>query len=151
MVGKGILKQPILYLSDFFERNRSLYYDNLMRVRTYNDLTQWLKFFLTGIIETAEAGVKTFDGILQLQKSIDKKIKVLGIRSGDARKLIEFLYDNPIIDASVVSKVIEKTPASAYKLIASLEDLEIISEITGSQRGRLYLFNNYMDLFSDDS
>lgn len=127
MVGKGILKQPILYLSDFFERNRSLYYDNLMRVRTHNDLTQWLKFFLIGIIETAEVGVKTFDGILQLQKSIDEKIKVLGIRSGDARKLIEFLYDNPIIDASVVSKVIEKTPASAYKLIASLEDLEIIS------------------------
>lgn len=148
LVGKGILKQPILYLSDFFERNRSLYYDNLMRVRTHNDLNQWLKFFLTGIIETAEAGVKTFDGILQLQKSIEEKIKDLGTRSGDARKLIEFLYNNPIIDASVVAKVIDKTPASAYKLIASLESLEIIREITGSQRGRLYLFNNYMDLFS---
>lgn len=63
LVSKNILKRPILYLSDFFERNRSLYYDNLMRVRTHNDLNQWLKFFLVGVIETAKQGIHTFDGI----------------------------------------------------------------------------------------
>ena len=59
LVSKNILKQPILYLSDFFEKNRMLYYDNLMRARTHNDINQWLKFFLTGIIETAKKGVTT--------------------------------------------------------------------------------------------
>src|SRR5690606_11567583 len=80
MVSKVILKQPILYLSDFLERNRNLYYDNLMRVRTHNDLSQWLKFFLEGIIETAKSGVETFDGILQLQKILEEKLSGIGVR-----------------------------------------------------------------------
>jgi len=148
LVSKGILKQPILYLSDFFERNRMLYYDNLMRVRTHNDLSQWLKFFLVGIIETAQKGVKTFDGILQLQKNIDEKIKTLKGRSADAKLLVDYLFTKPIVNANTVGTVIDKSPASVYKLLKDMEDLEIIKEITGSERGRLYLFSDYLDLFS---
>ena len=92
LVSKGILKKPILYLSDFFEKNRTLYYDNLMRVRTHNDLNQWFKFFLTGVIETAKNGVTTFDGILQLQKNLEVKLKTLKSRNADARKVIDYLY-----------------------------------------------------------
>ncbi len=148
LVSKGILKQPILYLSDFFEKNRMLYYDNLMRVRTHNDLSQWLKFFLTGIIETAQKGVKTFDGILQLQKNIDEKIKTLKGRSTDAKLLIDYLYTKPIVNAFTVAEVIDKSPASAYKLIRDLESLKIIDEVTGAERGRLYMFRDYLDLFT---
>src|SRR5437764_1508214 len=68
LVAKGVLKRPVLYLSDFFERNRTHYYDNLMRVRTHDDLNQWLRFFLVGIVETAQAGISTLDSILKLQK-----------------------------------------------------------------------------------
>ena len=149
LVSKGILKQPILYLSDFFEKHRNLYYDNLMRVRTHNDLSQWLKFFLTGIIDTAKKGVKTFDAILQLQKVIEEKIKTLKGRSSDARLIIDYLFTKPIINAATVTTVIDKSPASAYKLLKSLEDLKIIVEITGSERGRLYMFNDYLDLFTN--
>jgi Fic family protein len=151
LVNKRILKQPILYLSDFFERNRILYYDNLMRVRTHNDISQWFKFFLTGIIETAKSGIDTFNGILQLQKGIDKKLATIGIRNNDARKVIEYLYVKPIINAKTVSLVVEKSPASAYKLIAVLENLEIIKEITGSKRGKLYVFKDYLDLFNKEN
>lgn len=147
LVNKGILKQPILYLSDFFERNRVLYYDNLMRVRTHNDLTQWFKFFLTGVIETAKSGVNTFNGIMQLQKEVELKIQSLGSRSGDGKKVLEYLYTKPIVDASKVANIIDKTPTSAYKLISLLEEKEILKEITGGQRGRLYLFENYLNLF----
>ncbi|MFL1010483.1 Fic family protein [Flavisericum labens] len=149
LVSKGILKQPILYLSDFFERNRMLYYDNLMRVRTHNDLSQWLKFFLTGIIETAQKGVKTFDGILQLQKNIDEKIKKLKGRSTSAKQLIDYLYTKPAINATTVAEVIDKSPASAYKLLRDLEKLKILEEVTGSERGRIYMFREYLDLFSN--
>ena len=149
LVSKGILKQPILYLSDYFERNRDLYYDNLMRVRTHNDISQWLKFFLEGIIETAKSGVNTFDGILQLQKILEEKLSGIGARSADAYKVVEYLYGNPIIDAQMVATIINKTPKSAYSLISVLEELSIIKEITGSQRGRLYLFKDYMDLFKE--
>lgn len=147
LVSAGILKQPILYLSDFFERNRMLYYDNLMRARTHHDIEQWLKFFLTGVTETAQKGVKTFDAILQLQKSMELKLKKLGNRSGDAYKVIDYLYNKPIIDAQTLSKVIDKSLRPAYTLITDLEKLGIIKEITGAERGRLYLFEDYVSLF----
>lgn len=149
LVSKGILKQPILYLSDFFEKNRTLYYDNLMRVRTHNDLSQWFKFFLSGIIETAKSGVTTFDSIMQLQKTLEIKLKTLGGRGVDARKVIESLYTRPVIDVHRVESIIEKSNVSAYKLIKSMEELEILHEITGSQRNRLYIFKDYIDLFKN--
>lgn len=147
LVSRKILKQPILYLSDFFERNRTLYYNNLMRARTHHDLNQWLRFFLTGVIETARLGISTFDGILQLQKSLDARLKPLGSRAEDARKLIEQLYVRPITDVSTVEKTIGKSNVSAYKLLADLEKAGVLKEITGSQRSRVYLFQDYLDLF----
>ncbi|WP_435352857.1 Fic family protein [Emticicia sp. SJ17W-69] len=148
LVHKGILKQPILYLSDFFERNRTLYYDNLMRVRTHNDINQWLKFFLTGVIEISKKGVETFDGILQLQKTLEIKLRSFGSRTNEARKVIEFLYSQPVIDASKMELITHKSKATNYKLIDDLEKLDILKEITGSQRNKLYVFNDYLSLFN---
>lgn len=150
LVSKGVLKQPILYLSDFFERNRTLYYDNLMRVRTHNDMNQWLKFFLTGVIETSKKGVATFDGILQLQKVLEEKLKTLGNRNVDARKIIDYLYSQPIIEVNKVEELIEKSSVTSYKLLSDLEKLDIIKEISGAQRNRLYVFKDYIDLFNNN-
>ncbi len=147
LVSKEILQKPILYLSDFFEKNRTLYYDNLMRTRTHNDLKQWIKFFLVGVIETSKKGVETFDGILKLQKEIDEKLSSFKGKTEDARKIISILYENPIIDAQKVEKIIGKSHMSAYKQIAILENLEIIKEITGGQRGKIYSFQDYLNLF----
>lgn len=150
LVSKGILKQPILYLSDFFEKNRTLYYDNLMRARTHNDINQWLKFFLTGVAETAKKGVATFDGILQLQKNLEEKLKTLGNRNIDARKVVDYLYSQPIIAVNKVEELIQKSSVTAYKLVADLEKLNIIKEISGAQRNKLYIFKDYLDLFNRD-
>ena len=147
LVNKGILKKPILYVSDFFEKHRNLYYDNLMRVRTHNDINQWFKFFLTGIIETSKKGVETFNSILHLSKSTEEKITKLGARSADAHKIIDYLYSNPVIDAQKVGSIINKKPQSAYQLINKLENLKILREITGSQRNRLYVFDDYLEIF----
>lgn len=150
LVSKEILKQPILYLSDFFENNRMLYYDNLMRARTHNDINQWLKFFLTGIIETSKKGVTTFDGILQLQKNLDIKLKSLGNRNVNARKVVDYLYTQPVIDVSKVEEIIQKSNVTAYKLISDLEQLDILKEISGAQRNKLYVFKDYLDLFKNN-
>jgi len=148
LVEKGILKRPILYLSDFFERNRALYYDNLTNVREKNNITQWFKFFLVGIIETAKKSVETFDGILKLQKEVENKIQSLGSRSGNAQSVINHLFQRPIINASKTQEITNLSSPSAYKLIDELEKLEIIREITGAKRGKLYLFGDYTKLFS---
>lgn len=148
LVEKGILKKPILYLSDFFERNRTLYYDNLTRVREKDDLTQWFKFFLVGVIETAKNSVSTFDSILKLQKEVEAKIQKLGSRSKNAQLIINHLFQRPIIDAQKVKILTSLSSPSVYKLIDELEKLEIINEITGGKRGKIYLFRDYTKLFS---
>jgi len=147
LVSKGILKQPILYLSDFFEKNRSIYYDNLMRVREKNDITRWFKFFLIGIIETSKKGISTFDQILQLQKNSEFKINKLGSRAANAQKVLNYLYQNPIVNSFLIGEVTELSAASAYKLASDMERLGILREVTGAQRGKLYMFDDYVNLF----
>ncbi|MEN8138294.1 MAG: Fic family protein [Bacteroidota bacterium] len=147
LVEKGILKKPILYLSDFFERNRSLYYDNLTRVREKNDIIQWFKFFLVGVIETAQNSIKTFDGILKLQKEAEASIQSLGSRANKAQSIINYLFQKPIIDAQFAHKLLDISLPSVYKLLKELENLEIIKEVTGSKRGKLYVFDEYLKLF----
>lgn len=147
LVEKGILKKPILYLSDFFERNRTLYYDNLMRVREKNDIYQWFKFFLVGIIETAKSSISTFDNILKLQKDIENKLMELGSRANNALVLVNYLYQKPMIEAQKAKELTKLSSPSVYKLIDELERLEILKEITGSKRGKLYIFQSYIELF----
>lgn len=149
LVDKGILKKPILYLSDYFERNRKLYYDNLMRVREDHNINQWLKFFLNGIIETSKKGVETFDAILQLQKMTEEKLKHSGSRSIDAMKIVQRLYSSPIIDVNKAMAIIAKSINTTYKTIDLLEEMKIIEEITGAQRGKLYAFTDYISLFKN--
>ena len=137
LVEKGILKRPILYLSDFFERNRTLYYDNLTRVREKNDINQWFKFFLVGIIETTKNGIETFDKILKLKNEIETTIQRLGSRSIAALKIMEYLYEKPMIVTSKVIEITKLSAPTAYKLIAEMEELGIVKEITGGKRKKI--------------
>ncbi len=147
LVEQKLLKRPILYLSDFLERNKSLYYDNLTRVRTHNDIKQWFKFFLVGIIETAKSGVETFDKILQLKKQTEDKINTLGTRAGNAKVVLDQLFKRPAINAAKIKELTGLSKPSVYKLIEQLEALNILKEITGAQRGKIYFFDDYLKLF----
>lgn len=147
LVSKGILKKPILYLSDFLEKNRKLYYQNLMSVREKDDLSQWFKFFLVGIIETAKSGIATFDNIMQLQKQVEMSVQNLGSRAVNAKKVVDYLYNRPMINAEKVREITGISMPSCYKLITDLEKLDILREVTGSQRGRVYVFENYIKIF----
>jgi Fic family protein len=149
LVSKGILMKPVLYLSDFFETNRTFYFDHLNAVREKSDLEQWFKFFLVGIIETAKNGIGTFDGIMRLQKQTDRSIQSLGSRAAKARKVLDYLYTRPMVTADKISEIASVSMPSSYKLIADLENLNILREMTGGQRGRIYIFDNYLKLFRE--
>jgi len=148
LVEKEVLKKPILYISDFFERNRSLYYDNLTRAREKNDITQWFKFFLVGMIETAKNGIETFDRILKLKADIESSFQMLGSRSPSALKIMDHLYQKPLIDVSKAIQITGYSAPTVYKLIGDLEKLGVLKEITGGKRKRIYLFEKYLKLFS---
>jgi Fic family protein len=147
LVEKGILKRPVLYLSDFFERNRELYYNNLMKVRTDHDIKQWFKFFLVGVIETAKKGIDTFDHILKLQKEVDEKLQDLGSRTNNGRIIVNYLYQRPLINVRKAAEISQISLPSAYKIIGDLKEMGIIKEITGAKRGKRYWFQSYIDLF----
>ena len=77
LVDQKILQKPLLYLSAFFEKNKALYYDNLTFVRTKNDMTQWLKYFLAGVAETAENATQTLSAILELKARLENSLCLL--------------------------------------------------------------------------
>lgn len=149
LVSKGILKRPILYLSDYLEKHRNSYYTNLMEVRKKDNIDYWFSFFLKGIIETAEHGVKTFEKILILQKENENSIQLLGSRSANALKVVTELYKQPVINAARVAEIAEISLASAYTLISELEKLNILREVTGGKRGKVYILKKYIDIFDN--
>jgi len=147
LVQKEILKKPILYLSDFLEKNRQLYYDNLFRVREKNDLQQWIKFFLVGIVETAKNSIDTFEKILLLKSEVENLALSKGSRAGAIQMVLEHLYKKPVITASIVSSITKQSLATSYSIVSDMEKLGILKENTGGKRNRSYIFINYINLY----
>jgi Fic family protein len=151
LVSTGLLDKPTLYLSDFFERRKSLYYDNLTFVRTSNNLIQWIKFFLVAVIETSDKGIYTFREILRMKENIEGvKLLSLGKRINNAKKLITFLYRKPLINVKDVENLLKVTTKPANAIIQQFEKLGILIEVTGYKRNRLFLFKEYYKLFTNN-
>jgi len=147
LVSNGLLSKPSLYLSDFFERNRASYYDALMRVRESNDMIHWVRFFLSGVAETAAKGRDVFRQILTLRTEVEHAVLALGKRAPNARKALNLLYSKPVVSAADMEKALGISTPTANVLIRDLMKLGIITEITGQQRGRSYSFDRYLSLF----
>jgi Fic family protein len=148
LVSNRIMYKPALYLSDFFEKHRILYYDNLTLVRNKNNLKQWIIFFLTGILKTAESSIDTFNAIIKLRQVVEeKKIITLGKRVPLALELIRYLYSKPIVDANEIATNLEVNISTVHRLIQEFEKLKILTEQTGYKRNRVFIFDDYIKLF----
>lgn len=148
LVSHGLLTKPSLYLSDFINRNKGLYYDNLMRVREKNDLNQWLRFFLVGVRETAEDATDTFKKILTLKATIEAdRLTQLGKRIPLGQQLMRQLYKKPVINAQQMAQMLNVSPATANRLIEEFQRLGILHEKTGYKRNRMFIFKEYIQLF----
>lgn len=147
LVSHGVLAKPSLYLSDFFERHRASYYDALMKVRTGNDLIHWVRFFLRGVAETADKGKKVFREILVLRNQVEQSILDLGKRAPLAREMLNYLYQQPIVDARTLEAALDISIPTANVLLKAFVDRGILTESTGLQRGRKYEFDRYIGLF----
>ncbi|KQR69758.1 Fic family protein [Pedobacter sp. Leaf176] len=147
LVSAGLLKKPSLYLSDFFEKHKSSYYDALTHVRNTSDIIHWIKFFLSAVVETAKKGKDTFSKILELKDEIHKLIITFGKKAESAQKLINHLYSNPFVNLSDVMGAVNLSKQSANQLIKDFLDKEILVEVTGNQRNRIFYFKRYYILF----
>lgn len=147
LISKGLLQKPSLYLSDFFERNRAGYVEALMRVREANDLIHWVKFFLNGVNSTAEKGRSTFQKILLLRNDVEQEISNLGRRTPNARLALTLLYRKPVITVSELEKATKLSTPTANALVKDFQRLNILKELSGTQRYRVFAFERYLNLF----
>jgi Fic family protein len=151
LVSTKLLAMPSLYLSDYFERHRQLYYDNLNNARIKNDLAQWIKFFLAGILETSDKGIDTFKSILRLKEEIEeKKLPGLGKKLPTAKQLMKYLYRKPVVNVQEIQDELKVSLPTANSLIADFVKLKILKEKTGFKRNREFEFTEYLNLFKDN-
>ena len=141
------MHKPTLYLSDFFERHKGAYYDSLTFVRTRNDLDQWIVFFLSGIIETANKGKNTFEKIITLRGQYEKKIMSLGRRAKLAHNLLLHLFSNPATSVADTSRQLDIAINTANTLVNEMEHKGILREVTGFSRNRIFVLHDYLNLF----
>jgi len=148
LVSSGILEKPLLYLSDFFEKNKTQYYDNLTFVRTKNDLGQWIKFFLTGVVQTAENAIATLKKVTDLKASIEReKILAFGKRTKQASAFLNALFSKPVVTIKNIQTLTNLSPKAANDLVKTFIAIGILKEITGHQRNRIFAFDEYLKMF----
>lgn len=141
------LSRPSLYASDFFERNKSSYYDSLTMVRQTGNINQWIRFFLSAIISTGKKETETLKNIVTFKKDIDQKIMKLGARAKIAEQLVRNLFSKPIISTQTAASLLNCSYGKANRLIDNLEKLNILTEKIKISRVTYYELSNYLNLF----
>ena len=142
-----ILDRPLLYLSDFFKRYRQEYYDCLNAFHEKDDIEGWLKFFFEGVAVTAEQAVETSKKILKLREGDIKKILTLGRSTPKANLVFNSLFHTPLTTIKDVERITGLQNPNALALVNKLVKLEIIKEITGRKRNKVFAYQQYIKLF----
>jgi Fic family protein len=149
LCSSGVLREPILYLSLFFKTRRQRYYDLLMGVRETGDWEAWIEFFLTGVKETSGQAISAAAQILALIEADGRRVEGLGRRAGNALRVFQYAQRAPVItipDAAAELEISFQTVSSA---IQRLQELEIVREITGHQRGRVFVYSAFLQLLDE--
>jgi Fic family protein len=148
---RGVLHKPVLYLSHYFRQHRQTYYDHLQAVRDRGEWEAWLSFFLRGVIEVAGEAAETARRIQLLREQHRMMITdKLGRAAGNGHRILESLFDRPIVTVTDVKGMTGTTYAAANVLVAKLADLCILVEMTGYARNRRFRYEPYVRLFTDD-
>ena len=150
LASEKLLAKPALYLSDYFERNKTAYVDHLMAVRDASHMRDWIIFFLHGTVETAHSSAAVFKSILTMKARIEREIlpRFSARRQDNAQALVHRLYGRPIIDVKAAAMELKTTTNTATSLIEDLVSYGMLREITGQRRNRLFIFSDYVDLFN---
>jgi len=150
LIEKKVLTKPLLYLSSYFEKDKSLYYDNLTRVRTHNDLMQWIKYFLVGIAQTAKLATQTLDKVFSLKTQNELEIQThFGRRIKSGLLLHNHLLQQPLLSIKEVQSICNLSPKAGGQLVNKMIEIKILKEFTGQFRNRIFMYEQYLNLFEN--
>ena len=140
----GLLREPLLYLSLHFKRNRSTYYQLLNDTRHTGDWEAWLRFFLEGVRDVAEAAVATARSASDKIREDRSRIGRLGRRAGSALRVHQSLVQRPIGGIAHLARRTDLSAPTVAAVLRILEDLDIVREVTGRQRGKMFTYERYL-------
>ena len=148
---RGALHKPVLYLSHYFKAHRQQYYERLQAVRDSGDWEGWLEFFLQGVAEVSAQAADTARRILLLREEHRTAIaEKLGRAAGNGHRILQYLYEHPIVSAKEVQALIGTTFAAANQIVRRLAAIGILEEITGHARHRRFRYEPYVRLFDNE-
>lgn len=147
---REILLKPVLYLSHYFKQHRTEYYEHLQAIRDHGQWEQWLAFFLRGVDSVSREATDTARRILALRE--DHRLAVtthLGRSAGNGHRVLESLYQRPIVSVAEVQALTAITYSAANSLVSRLVKLGILHEATGYKRNRVFRYAPYIAIFGD--
>lgn len=149
---KEILQKPALYLSHYFRRHQQTYYDLLQSVRDTGDWESWLAFFLRGVESVSVEAAETARRILDLREEHRTVVtERFGRAAGNGHRVLDRLYERPIVSVNDVQEIIGQTYPAANELVSRLVDANILEEFTGQARNRAFRYHRYIALFSENA
>ncbi len=149
LCAEGATAEPLLYLSLYLKQHRGTYYDLLQSVRETGDWEAWLEFFLRGVKETAEQGTGAAQAILGLFREDRQRIEGLGRGAASAGRVFALLQATPLLSAARAAESLGVSTPTAITAIQNLEALGIVRELTGRKRGRLFVYDHYLDILNE--
>lgn len=145
------LAQPLLYLSLYFKRNRTRYYDLLQKVRTDGDWESWVRFFLDGVEETAVQAVELATQIRRQFATDRERISKIGRAAGSAHRVHELLQRHPMLSVAMATKNLSLSAPTVRASLQALEEAGIVRELSGKRRDRLFGYQRYLDLMTSET
>lgn len=146
-----ILLKPVLYLSHFFKQHRAEYYEHLQAIRDQGNWEQWLAFFLRGIISVSREATETARRILTLREDHRAAVTAhLGRAAGNGHRVLESLYQRPIVSVAEVQALTGTTYTAANSLVSRLAKHDILQEATGYKRNRVFRYQPYIAIFGEN-
>jgi Fic family protein len=149
LAADGVLRRPLLYLSLFLKQNRDAYYDHLQRVRTEGAWEAWLGFFLEGVVEVASSTTGTTRDIVTMIELDRQRIQTFGRGAATAARVHDFACRFVVLRAPRVAENLGLSEPPVYAAIGRLEEIGILREVTGRQRGKLYAYDQYLRLLNE--
>ncbi|MCK0151210.1 Fic family protein [Marivita sp. S6314] len=147
---RQILTKPVLYLSHFFKQNRDEYYRRLQATRDDDDWEGWLEFFLLAVATVSNEATETLRAVSALRENHRQSlIDAAPKGAGNALRLHEHLFNKPFIDVEGAAKITGTTVQGASTIVDRMCALDILTEITGRKRDRVFSYSSYLELFAD--